>query len=73
MSKIPSVEHPVWEKLVTGTARRRFSLFAANMAVDLAVRTCRADPSQRWRLASELHEFFLKYENLTANELSTLL
>ena len=33
---LPSEKHPIWEKLLTRKVSHRFSLFAANMAIDNA-------------------------------------
>jgi hypothetical protein len=70
---LPSAMHPVWEKLMARKAKQTFSLFAANMAVDHAARAYQADPSQKTKLAGELHTFFSKYEKFTLPELERLM
>ncbi len=70
---LPSVTHPVWEKLMTRKVKHTFSLFAANMAVDHAVRAYQADPLQKEKLAGELRSFFSKYEKFTLTEVERLM
>jgi hypothetical protein len=50
-----------------------FSLFAANMAIDHAVRSYQNDASQKLRLAGELRNVFSKYEKITLPELERLI
>lgn len=70
---LPSVSHPIWEKLISRKVRHQFSLFAANMAIDHAARAYQADASKKERLAGELYNFFSKYEKFTAPELERLM
>lgn len=72
MNTIPPAGHPVWEKLVTGQVKCKFSLFAANMALDRATRSYTADKTAKAKLISELHDFFQKYEHLTASDLASI-
>jgi hypothetical protein len=70
---LPSVSHPIWEKLMSRKVRHQFSLFAANMAIDHAARAYQADTAKKLQLAGELHNFFSKYEKFTAPELERLM
>ncbi len=70
---LPSVTHSVWEQLMTRKVKHTFSLFAANMAVDHAIRAYQADPSQKAKLAGELRNFFSKYEKFTLPEIERLM
>jgi hypothetical protein len=72
MNTFPPVEHPVWEKLVTGELKFKFSLFAANMALDRITRVYAVDKKGKENLASELHDFFKKYEHLIASDLASI-
>ena len=70
---LPSAEHPVWEHLMSRKVKHTFSLFAANMAIDHAIRSYLHDPSQKLKLANELRNFFSKYERFTLPELERLM
>jgi hypothetical protein len=72
MSQIPAATHPVWESLVTGRTKHKFSLFAANMAVDRVSRAYAANQSMKHQLIGELRDFFKKYESVTAAEVASL-
>ena len=72
MAEIPSASNPVWERLVTGTVTRKFSLFAANMAVDQATRHYKEKPGDKAQLIKGLVEFFNKYAKLTADDLASI-
>jgi hypothetical protein len=69
---IPPRTSPVWERLATGQISHKFSLFAANMAVSMATRTTKADPSRKAQAVDEMYKFFEKYANATAAELNSL-
>ncbi len=71
-SLIPPTASPVWVQLATGQTQRKFSLFAANMAVASALRKAATDPSATNKLALELHEFFTRYEALVAANMATI-
>ena len=70
---LPSETHPIWERLMKREITYTFSLFAANMAVDYAVRSYRTDASQKLKLAGELRDFFSKYERIALPELERLI
>jgi hypothetical protein len=70
---LPPAEHPIWEQLMTRRVKHTFSLFAANMAIDHAIRSYQHDPSQKLPLANELRNFFSKYERFTLPELERLM
>jgi hypothetical protein len=70
---LPPVEHPIWERLMTRKVRHTFSLFAANMAIDHAIRAYYHDASKKEVLAKELRNLFSKYERFTLPELERLL
>jgi hypothetical protein len=72
MSQIPVITHPIWEKLIAGQIKHKFSLFAANMAIDRAVREFSANKADKPKITNELHAFFTKYANLTASDLASL-
>ncbi len=73
MQQLPPATHPVWENLITRKIQYKFSLFAANMAIDRAARLYQADASQMSRLAGELRNLFSKYEKLMLPELKRLM
>ena len=70
---LPPAEHQIWELLMSRKVKHTFSLFAANMAVDHAIRSYNHDPSQSLKLAGELRNFFSKYEKFTLPELERLM
>ncbi|MDR3374483.1 MAG: hypothetical protein P4L98_12215 [Ancalomicrobiaceae bacterium] len=72
MATIPTASHPVWERLITGTATHKFSLFAANMAIDQAKRQYKEKPGDKAAIVKSLVEFFDKYSKLTADELASI-
>ena len=65
--------HPLWEKLLTGKVQHKFSLFAANVAVEHAAREYAKNKSEKLRLASQLQQFFSKYEKLVAADLQKII
>ena len=73
MSFPATVTHPIWEKLLTRKVQHKFSLFAANLKVDLAARDYAQDQSEKQRLIAQLHEFFTKYERLTSADLTQIM
>lgn len=70
---LPSMWHPIWEKLITGEIKHTFSLFAANLAVEHAVREYQSNASKKLHLARELHEFFSAQNEFTQSEIEPLL
>ena len=72
MAQIPPSTDPVWDRLVSGTATHKFTLFAANMAVARAVRVTSLDPARKPAMIVELHQFFGKFPNEVAAELRRL-
>lgn len=71
---LPSATHPIWEQLMTRKVKHTFSLFAANMAIDHAIRAYgQADASQKAKLVTDLHNFFSKYEKFTLPELEKIM
>jgi len=72
MGLIPPVTHPVWEKLVTRKIQHKFSLFAANLKIELAVRDYEQDQPKKPQLIQHLHQFFDKYQKMTSVELDQL-
>jgi len=72
MSQIPNITHPIWEKLMSGKVKHKFSLFAANMAVDRAARAFATDKNSKQQLINDLHEFFNKYASIVAAELVSI-
>ena len=72
--QLPSATHPIWEQLMTRKVKHTFSLFAANMAIDHAIRAySRAGSSEKAKLAGDLHNFFSKYEKFTLPELEKIM
>jgi hypothetical protein len=72
MTSIPNSRHPVWEKLVTGQTKHKFTMFAANMALDHATRCYAMDTSSKAALIQEFHDFCEKYEHLVASDLASI-
>jgi hypothetical protein len=72
MSQIPPINHPVWEKLAAGKVKHKFKLFAANMAVDRAMREFSQGGTDKTKICGELHSFFAKYSNHVASELASV-
>jgi hypothetical protein len=72
MSLTAPVTDPIWEKLLTRKVQHKFSLFAANLKVDLAARDYAQNHSDKQKLISTLHEFFTKYERLTSADLAQI-
>ena len=59
---------------MTRKVKHTFSLFAANMAIDHAIRAYgHADASQKAKLATDLQTFFAKYEKFTLPDLEKLM
>jgi hypothetical protein len=56
MSLTAPVTDPIWEKLLTRKVQHKFSLFAANLKVDLAARNYAENQSDKQKLISTLHE-----------------
>ncbi len=73
MSLPAPITHPIWEKLLTRKVQHKFSLFAANLKVDLAARDYAQGQSEKQRLIAQLHEFFTKYERLTSADLMQIM
>ncbi len=70
---LPAPTHPIWEKLLSRKVQHKFSLFAANLKIDLAARDYAQNPSDKKRLVEQLHEFFTKYERLTSAEFTQIM
>ncbi len=73
MSFSVPMKHPVWEKLLTRKVQHKFSLFAANVAVEHAARDYEKNASDKDRLISELHGFFAKYDKLVSAEFAKIM
>jgi hypothetical protein len=73
MSLTAPVTDPIWEKLLTRKVQHKFSLFAANLKVDLAARNYAENQSDKQKLISTLHEFFTKYERLTSADMTQIM
>lgn len=72
MAQIPPPTDALWDRLVSGAATRRFSLFAANMALARAIRIAATDPARKPLMIAELHQFFSKFEGQLAAELQEM-
>jgi len=72
MAQIPPPGDPLWDRMVSGATSRKFSLFAANMAVARAVRIAASDTARKPAMIAELHQFFSKYGDEVAAELGAL-
>ncbi|MGO9547536.1 MAG: nucleotide exchange factor GrpE [Rhodomicrobium sp.] len=70
---IPAATHPIWERLVTGQIKHRFTLFAANMLIDRAKREYANNRGAKARLANELCTFFNRHSNVTTADLATII
>jgi hypothetical protein len=73
MSLTAPVTDPIWEKLLTRKVQHKFSLFAANLKVDLAARDYAQNQAEKQKLIAQLHEFFSKYERLTSADLAQIM
>ncbi len=73
MSLTISTAHPVWDKLLTRKLQHKFSLFAANVALDHAIRAYEKNRSEKLQIIAELYRFFSKYETLVAADLAKLM
>ena len=69
---IPSRNDKIWEKLASGAVNHKFELFAANMAINRAVRNTSSSPGKLAECAASLYEFFKKYENMTSHEFKAI-
>lgn len=69
---IPPKSAPVWRKLVTGEVNHKFSFFAANMVIGRCGRNFKLDPSSLAKGIEEIHEYFEKHADQTADELLKL-
>ena len=73
MSGVPPVTARIWEDLISGKRNHHFALFAANMCVARCRRIVAAEPHWKAAMITELHFFFQKFEQLTADDLEQLL
>ena len=69
MAQIPPPTDALWDRLVSGGATHRFSLFAANMALARAIRIVASEPARKPTMIAELHQFFSKFAGQLAAEL----
>lgn len=72
MAQIPPPNDMLWDRLVSGTTTHKFALFAANMALARAVRIAAGEPARKPAMIAELHQFFSKFGDAVAVELSGL-
>jgi hypothetical protein len=70
---IAPLDHPIWENLLSREVEHKFSLFAANLKVEVASRAFAQNKANKSTLILELHEFFTKYEKLTAADLAKIM
>lgn len=73
MSVTISTAHPLWDKLLTKKVQHKFSLFAANVAVEHAIRAYEKDRSGKPQIIADLQRFFSKYETLVSADLAKLM
>ena len=73
MSSVPPITSRLWDDLITGKKTHKFELFAANMAVARCRRIVAEEPRWKAAMITELHLFFLKFENITINDLEKLM
>jgi hypothetical protein len=71
----PAANHPIWTQIATGkrpvhTEKLAINLFAKNNAMSLAKDSSPANVQQ---LAARTHEFFVKYEKISASEFDKIL
>lgn len=69
MAQIPPPTDKLWDRMVSGTATHKFTLFAANMALARAVRIAAGDPARKATMIAELHQFFSRFSDQLAPEL----
>lgn len=72
MAQIPPPTDALWDRLVSGAAPHRFSLFAANMALARAIRIAAGEPARKATMIVELHQFFAKFADQLAPELQQM-
>lgn len=70
--RIPSNNHSIWRKLITGELNYHFNLFAANILVDRARLEYLQDKRAMPRLAGELFNFSNRYADLMAADLALI-
>ncbi len=68
-----SAAHPIWDKLLTQKVQHKFSLFAANVAVEHAIRAYAKGGSDKATIIADLRQFFSKYEALVAADLAKIM